>query len=76
MMVHCLDKLVDGPAGFGAFLSGMSVPAPTVTDDAHFGTASPTGSSSRARPMARARAYGTWCRGESSTACGRTGTRS
>lgn len=31
MMVHGLDKLVDGPAGFGAFLSGMSVPAPTVT---------------------------------------------
>ncbi|MFV2116945.1 DoxX family protein [Streptomyces sp. Act-28] len=30
-MVHGLDKLVDGPAGFGAFLSGVSVPAPTVT---------------------------------------------
>ncbi|MEU3527364.1 DoxX family protein [Streptomyces sp. NPDC038707] len=29
--VHGLDKLVDGPAGFGAFLSGMSVPAPSVT---------------------------------------------
>jgi uncharacterized membrane protein YphA (DoxX/SURF4 family) len=31
MLVHGLDKLADGPAGFGAFLSGMSVPAPTVT---------------------------------------------
>ncbi|MFH8973868.1 DoxX family protein [Streptomyces sp. NPDC017890] len=31
MIVHGLDKLVDGPAGFGAFLSGMSVPAPAVT---------------------------------------------
>ncbi|MFE6529277.1 DoxX family protein [Streptomyces rochei] len=31
MMVHGIDKLVDGPAGFGAFLSGTSVPAPDVT---------------------------------------------
>lgn len=31
MTVHGLDKLVGGPAGFGAFLSGTSVPAPTVT---------------------------------------------
>ncbi|GAA4997790.1 DoxX family protein [Streptomyces hyderabadensis] len=31
VMVHGIDKLADGPAGFGAYLSGMSVPAPTVT---------------------------------------------
>ncbi|MFF7828401.1 DoxX family protein [Streptomyces rochei] len=31
IMVHGIDKLVDGPAGFGAFLSGTSVPAPDVT---------------------------------------------
>ncbi|MFF9187169.1 DoxX family protein [Streptomyces rochei] len=31
MMVHGIDKLVDGPAGFGVFLSGTSVPAPDVT---------------------------------------------
>ncbi|MFC8948590.1 DoxX family protein [Streptomyces rochei] len=31
MMVHGIDKLVDGPAGFGASLSGTSVPAPDVT---------------------------------------------
>ncbi|MFF5161024.1 DoxX family protein [Streptomyces sp. NPDC000348] len=31
MMVHGLDKLVDGPAGFGTFLSGEGVPVPTVT---------------------------------------------
>jgi uncharacterized membrane protein YphA (DoxX/SURF4 family) len=31
MLVHGLDKLIDGPAGFGAFLDGMSVPVPTVT---------------------------------------------
>ncbi|MFJ8145805.1 DoxX family protein [Streptomyces sp. NPDC096048] len=31
MTAHGLVKLVDGPAGFGSFLSGMSVPAPTVT---------------------------------------------
>ncbi|MEU6105404.1 DoxX family protein [Streptomyces flaveolus] len=29
MAVHGIDKLVDGPAGFGAFLGSMSVPAPT-----------------------------------------------
>ncbi|GHE93115.1 DoxX family protein [Streptomyces fumanus] len=31
MTVHGLDKLVDGPAGFGAFLGGMGVPVPAVT---------------------------------------------
>jgi uncharacterized membrane protein YphA (DoxX/SURF4 family) len=31
MMVHGIDKLVGGPAGFGAFLGGTSVPAPIVT---------------------------------------------
>ncbi|MBO1330438.1 DoxX family protein [Streptomyces sp. VRA16 Mangrove soil] len=29
--VHGIDKLVDGPAGFGVFLSSLSVPAPTAT---------------------------------------------
>ncbi|MGW0817172.1 DoxX family protein [Streptomyces viridiviolaceus] len=29
MAVHGIDKLVDGPSGFGAFLGGMGVPAPT-----------------------------------------------
>jgi uncharacterized membrane protein YphA (DoxX/SURF4 family) len=29
MAVHGVDKLVDGPAGFGAFLGSMGVPAPT-----------------------------------------------
>lgn len=31
MAVHGIDKLVDGPAGFGAFLGSMEVPAPTAT---------------------------------------------
>ncbi|MFJ9036941.1 DoxX family protein [Streptomyces sp. NPDC102406] len=31
MAVHGVDKLLDGPAGFAAFLDGMSVPAPTFT---------------------------------------------
>ncbi|MEV8591722.1 DoxX family protein [Streptomyces sp. NPDC052012] len=31
MAVHGIDKLIDGPAGFGAFLGSMEVPAPTTT---------------------------------------------
>ncbi|MFC8420339.1 DoxX family membrane protein [Streptomyces sp. NPDC057236] len=46
MTVHGLDKLVGGPAGFGAFLSGTSVPAPTVTAWAVTLGRQPAGSSS------------------------------
>lgn len=31
MAVHGIDKLIDGPAGFGAFLGSRSIPVPTVT---------------------------------------------
>ena len=30
MVVHGLDKLLDGPAGFGQFLGQLEVPAPTL----------------------------------------------